>query len=240
MQMTQIPQRRLILFTHPLRKPRIIQPLISRRLRHILEHSQPIPNRLLPVRRHLPPLWQHIIPHVLALLRRHPVPHLRAIPQHLLLRRRQALQPLFVLQNPLPVRRRHILPAILHVRLSRSRRPIQVRFRVCTRPRDGLRSAAIRSRRPIVPRILSRHPVCARFRALPMPLRRIHLRCHRQHQHRRKRKPKHKRRRKPSAQAQPAPPLTEFAHRAHRKNLACPGNRKPYISVFESGCCCCC
>jgi hypothetical protein len=235
MQVTQIPQRRLILVTHPLRKPRIIQPLIPRRLRHVLQHPQPIANRLLPVRRHLAPLRQHIVPHVIALLRRHPIPHLRAIPQHLLLRWRHALQPLFVLQSPLPVRRRHIPPAILSIRRL-IRRPIRIRLSISARPRDSLRAAGTGIRRPIRMRVLPRS-LRACFRPLPMTLRRIHLRRHRQHQHRRQSQSKPKPGHKPPAKAQPAPPLTEFAHLTHRKNSRLPAYRQRYISVFESGCC---
>ena len=94
MQVAQIPQRRPIFLAHPARKIRIIQPLIPRRLRHILQHAQSLPNRLLPIGRHLPPLRQHIVPNVIALLRCQPAP-LLARRQFLLLRRRQMPQSLF-------------------------------------------------------------------------------------------------------------------------------------------------
>jgi hypothetical protein len=224
MQMTQIPQRRPILITHPLRKPRITQPLIPRRFRHILQHPQPRSNRLLPVRRHLTPLWQHIVFHVIPLLRRHPVPHLRTITQHLLLRRRHLPQPILVLQNPLPVRRRHIPPPILSIRRLLCRRTIRIRIyiriyiriHVRLRTRNRLHSAArtIRAvsgiRRSIVVRILPRRCLWGGLRSVRPMLRRNHRSRQRQHQHRRERSRPNK--------AQPAPPLTEFAHQVHRKN----------------------
>ncbi len=212
MQMAQVPQRRPILFTHALSKPRIIQPLIPRRLRHVLQHAQPVTDRLLSVRRHLTPLRQHIILHVIALLRRHPTPHLRSIAQHLLLRRRHALQTLLVLQSALTVRRRHIPPTVLGILLQRTR-PIRICLNI--RPRNRLRSAIPSIWRPVIMRILPRRRLpAARSRSGGPMLRRQHGRRQRQHQCRRERK-------RP-AQAQPAPPLTEFAHPTHRKNLAYP------------------
>src|SRR5580698_7268299 len=63
MQMTQIPQRRLIFVAHS-----------ARGLRHILQYAQSLPNRLPPILRHLLPLRQHIIPNMTLLLRRQPAP----------------------------------------------------------------------------------------------------------------------------------------------------------------------
>jgi hypothetical protein len=123
MQMAQIAQRALIFFAHPARKVRIIQPLIPRRLRHILQHPQPLLNRLAALRRHLLPFRQHIVAHVIALLRRHLLPHLRALLQLFLLHRRQIPQPLLVLRKSLPFQRRHTAEAIPRVR---RRRPIQI------------------------------------------------------------------------------------------------------------------
>ena len=56
MHVAQIPECGLILFTHPPGKIRIIQPLIFRRLGHVLQHLQLLSNRLPPLRRHLLPL----------------------------------------------------------------------------------------------------------------------------------------------------------------------------------------
>jgi len=116
MQVAQIPQRGSIIFTHPARKIRIIQPLISRRFRHILQHAQPLLNRLLAVRRHLFPFGQHVIPDMVPLVRRHPSPDLRALAKLLLLSRRQPPQSLFILREPLLFLRRHIPQTFLHVR----------------------------------------------------------------------------------------------------------------------------
>jgi hypothetical protein len=97
MQMAQIAQRRTIFLAHAARKVRVIQPLIPRAFRHILQQPQSLLHRLTPVRRHLSPSRQHVILDMLALLRSHSLPDLRAIAQNLALRRRQPLQSLFVL-----------------------------------------------------------------------------------------------------------------------------------------------
>jgi hypothetical protein len=123
MQMAQIAQRALIFFAHPARKVRIVQPLIASGLRHILQHPQPLLNRLPALRWHLLPFRQHIVAHVIALLRRHLLPHLRALLQLFLLHRRQIPQPLLVLRKSLPLQRRHTAEAIPRIR---RRRPIQI------------------------------------------------------------------------------------------------------------------
>jgi hypothetical protein len=123
MQMAQIAQSALIFFAHPARKVWIVQPLIARRLRHILQHPQSLLNRLAALRWHLLPFRQHIIAHVIALLRRHPLPDLRALLQLFLLHWRQIPQPLLVLRKPLPFQRRHTAEAIPRIR---RRRPIQI------------------------------------------------------------------------------------------------------------------
>ena len=99
MHVAQFMQHGLVFFTHAARKIRIIQMLISRRLRHILQHAQPLPNRSLAVRGQLLPFRQHIIADVFALFRRHLLPDLRPIAQLLLLLRRQLIEtPLILLQ----------------------------------------------------------------------------------------------------------------------------------------------
>jgi hypothetical protein len=213
MQVAQVPKRRPILVAHALRKPRIAQPLIPRRLRHILQHAQSIADRLLPIGRHLPPLWQHIVPHMVALLRRHTIPNLRAIAQHLLLCWRHPPQPVLILQNPLPIRRRHILPPLLRIR-RRRRKTIPVRLNIRFRTRNRLGSAVPRIWRAIVTRVLPRRRLRAGLGSGRPVLCRNHRSRHRQHRHRCERK-------RP-AQAQPAPPLTEFAHHAHRRNSRLP------------------
>ena len=75
--------------------------LIARRLRHILQHRQPVLNRPLPVRRHLLPPGEHIIPDVRLLLRSHALPHFRAPPHVVLLLRRQLFEASLILLQPL-------------------------------------------------------------------------------------------------------------------------------------------
>ncbi len=99
MQVAQVTQRGFIFLAHAPREIRIIQMLIARRLRHILQHAQSLLDRPLAVWRHLLPLWQDTSLDVLALFRRQPVPHLRALLQFLSLRRRQSLQTPVVLQD---------------------------------------------------------------------------------------------------------------------------------------------
>ena len=91
MQMTQVTQRGPILFAHAPGKLRIIQSLIARGLRHVLKPAQTLLNRLPAVRRHLSPLWQHVILDVVALRLCHLVPDLPTLPQFLTLCWRKVL-----------------------------------------------------------------------------------------------------------------------------------------------------
>src|SRR6266849_9870390 len=106
MQVAQIPQRRSIVIAHPAREVRIVQPLVARRFRHILQHAQSLLNRLPALRRHLPPSGQHIIAHVVALRRRHLLPDLRSLAQLLLLLWRKLLESSFILLKSPPFFRR--------------------------------------------------------------------------------------------------------------------------------------
>src|SRR6266850_8384843 len=102
MQVAQISQRRSIVVAHPAREVRIVQPLVARRFRHILQHAQPLLNRLPALRRHLPPSRQHIIAHIVLLLRRHLLPDLRPLPKLLLLLWRKLPESsLILLESPL-------------------------------------------------------------------------------------------------------------------------------------------
>jgi hypothetical protein len=140
MQMAQVPQRRLIFIAHSARELRIIQPLIARGLRHILQYAQSLPNRLPPILGHLLPLGQHIIPNVTLLLRTQAIPPLGAISQFLLLRRRKIPVLVVVLENLLPVLRRQIAEFSLRLwRHIRGRRPIRIVVRIRARARHGVR-----------------------------------------------------------------------------------------------------
>src|SRR5580704_1404241 len=210
-QVAQIPQRRPIFLAHPARKIRIVQPLVPRILRHILQHTQSLPDRLLAIRRHLSPTRQHIRPDVLALLRCHPVPHLRAIPQHLLLSRRQTPQTLLVLQHSLPLLRSHVPPALLHIRrCRRASRSILISVVV----RNILRIARVR--RTIVPRVVMPSvPGRCRMRRRRRWLRRTVLRRRSRQRHR-------------HGQPEPTPPSTEFAPAFHNKKFATPTSECSY------------
>jgi hypothetical protein len=184
MQMAQISQRGAVLVAHPARKIRVIQPLIPRGFRHILQHSQPLLNRLPAFRGHLPPLRQNIIGDVRALLRRHPSPHLRAIAKHLLLSWRKTPEALLILEHPLLFLRRHIPPALLHVgRRCRYPSPVSILIRMRSIPIPALvilcgsvvasfsLPVARRTRRTVLGHTLrrsTRHRQCQR-RAEPQP-----------------------------------------------------------------------
>jgi hypothetical protein len=97
--MAQIAQRCPVFIAHASGEIRIVQPLISRGLRHILQHAQPLLNRVPAVRRQLLPSRQHIVSHVSTLLWRHAIPYPRAIAHILLLARAKPVKSLFVLNH---------------------------------------------------------------------------------------------------------------------------------------------
>jgi hypothetical protein len=99
--MAQIPQHLLVFFAHAARKVWIVQMLIARRLRHILQHPEPVLDRPLPVRRQLLPPGEHIILDVRLLLRSHALPHFGAPPHVVPLLRRQLLEASLILLQPL-------------------------------------------------------------------------------------------------------------------------------------------
>jgi len=65
----QIPQHAFILFAHATRKIRVVQMLVAGRLRHVLQHSQPLLNRALAIRRHLTPFRRQVVLDVIPLSR---------------------------------------------------------------------------------------------------------------------------------------------------------------------------
>src|SRR5271154_120367 len=172
MQMAQVPQRLFIFVTHTPGKVRIVQPLVPRGLRHVLQHAQPPLNRLLALRRHLSPLRQYIVLDVLALLRRqmpprlffrplirpllraHAVPLLKLPANVVLLLRRQILERPAVPQHALALLRRNI-PHAVHPRPRRShsqllpRRQVPVRIPATPRFRVALRFVRWRIRWPV-------------------------------------------------------------------------------------------
>lgn len=108
MQVAQIAERAPVFFTHAPGEIRIVQVLVPRRLRHILQYRQPVLYRPLPVWRHLFPPWQNIISDVRLLLWRHLLPHASALAHLLLLLRWQLPETPLVLPQPLSFVRRQI------------------------------------------------------------------------------------------------------------------------------------
>ena len=88
-QMAQIAQRSAVFWAHTASKVGVVQMLVARELRHILENAQTLLDGLLSLWRQIAPGWQHFIFNVIALLRRHLLPHPLAVAHILLLLRRQ-------------------------------------------------------------------------------------------------------------------------------------------------------
>lgn len=118
MQVAQISQRRPILVAHSFGELRIIQPLIPRELRHVLQNAESLPNRLPPIRRHLSPLWKHVVPDVALLYRRKPVPGCNPPLQFLSLRRRHSAEPIVIIEDSLLFLRAQIAEFPLCLRWS--------------------------------------------------------------------------------------------------------------------------
>ncbi len=130
MQMTQIMQSLPVLIAHSPREIRIAQPPVSRRLRHILQHTQLLLNHLLPLPRNLPPSRQNVVLHVAPLFRRHSppgiffrakvrallrvqvVPLIKLLPNPALLFRRQILERTAALQHAITLLRIQITHAV--------------------------------------------------------------------------------------------------------------------------------
>ena len=99
MHVAQIAQSRLILVAHPLGELRIIQPFIPRELRHVLQDTQSLLNRLAPVLRHLSPLRPDIVPNVILLRRREVIPNTNPLLQLLPLRRSHPVEAVVILDD---------------------------------------------------------------------------------------------------------------------------------------------
>jgi hypothetical protein len=147
MQMAQIVQRGLVFFAHPAREVRITQPLIARIFWHVLQHAQPLPDGLSAIRRHLPPFRCDLVPNVILLLRRQPIPVFNARLEFLALCGRKVLHPPIVFNNPLFFLRAQLVE--LSRRRVRRRWPIPI-----VRLRCRSRAIHVRVRRTIPARIL--------------------------------------------------------------------------------------
>jgi hypothetical protein len=96
--MAQVPKRGLVILAHPPREIRIIQVLVPRGLRHVLQHAQALLDGALAIWRHLLPPGQDIIADVLPLFRSQLTPHLSALLQFLPLSGWQLIEFLLILQ----------------------------------------------------------------------------------------------------------------------------------------------
>ncbi len=172
MHVAQIAQRRLILVAHSLGELRIIQPFVPRELRHVLQDSQPLPNRLPPFHGHLPPLGHNVVPDMIFLCWSQPVPCRNPPLQFLPLRRSHSVEPVVILENPLLLLRTQIAESPRRWRGVRRRRPVRILVRAL--PGALPVSAAFRIFRTLVlpPLLLSRS------RRSPLLLARFSVRLH--------------------------------------------------------------
>src|SRR6476660_6513707 len=161
MQVAQIPQRRPVVIAHPTRKVRLVQPLVTRRFRHILQHAQPLLNRLPAFRRHLLPSRQHFVAHVVALRRGHLLPDSRPLAKLLLLLWRKLPESSLVLLESPPFFRR------VFTRTTRIRRTVPIEIRPLHRlPAAIWRAIPSAARVPVSPRSVSRGGIARRI-AIP-------------------------------------------------------------------------
>ena len=86
--------------------------LVACKLRHVLENAQPLLDSFLSLWRQVAPVRQHFIFNVIALLRRHLLPHPLAVAHVLLLLRRQLPKALLILKHPLSLFRAEALLVI--------------------------------------------------------------------------------------------------------------------------------
>ena len=89
MKVAKIAQHGAVFGAHTARKVRVVQMLVARELRHILENTQTLLNGFLSLRRQSAPIRQHFIFNVITLLLRHLLPNALAVAHVLLLLRRQ-------------------------------------------------------------------------------------------------------------------------------------------------------
>lgn len=177
-QVAQVAERGSVLVIHAAGEVRVVEALIAREFRHVLQHAQALLNSLPAVLRKLLPLGHHVIADVLALLgshalpdliaftkilallRGHAVPVLKTLANLGLLLRRQVVETLVVLEEALAVLRGHLAEAIHHgMQVVRWTIAAEAAVRVL-----GLQVAPVTSawHRPPVILIWSRSPVARR------------------------------------------------------------------------------
>src|SRR6266699_7310672 len=150
MQVAQIAQHGLIFIAHATREIRIIQMLVARRLRHILQHAQTLLNRPPPAIREFLPLRRQIIPNVILLFRRQFLPLVSAPIQFLSLPRGEVPLLVIVLDDLSLFLRTQVSIFSLGRWRVRRRRPV----RIGIWPRHHLGSICVRIRRAVRSRIL--------------------------------------------------------------------------------------
>src|SRR5919109_216825 len=94
---TEVAQHGFVFFAHAACEIWIAQMLVARRLRHVLQHAQALPDGSLPVGRHLLPLRKHFILDVTLLLWRELPPGASVVSNLLLFLGRQPIEPFVVL-----------------------------------------------------------------------------------------------------------------------------------------------
>jgi hypothetical protein len=102
-QMAQIAQRSAVFCAHTAGKVGVVQMLIARELRHVLEYAEALLDGFFSLWRQSAPVRQYIILNVIALLRRHLLPNTLTVPHVLLLLRRQLPEASLILEHPLSI-----------------------------------------------------------------------------------------------------------------------------------------
>src|SRR5438477_4497711 len=125
-QVAQITQHGLVFFAHAPREIRVVQVLVPRRFRHILQHTQPLLNRPLPVRRKLLPLRRQIIPNVIFLFRRQPAKYFLALFDFLSVSRRKVPLLVIVLDDLSLFLRTQLVKFLLWRRSVSRWRPVRI------------------------------------------------------------------------------------------------------------------
>lgn len=128
MHVAQVAKHGLVFLAHTPCEVRVIQMLIPRRLRHVLQDVQAALDRVPTRRRQLFPCRKHVVADVALLLRRQLGPNAQALPHFLLLLRRKLSEASFVLLQFLPLFGREIARAI-----ARIRRPVRIEIRLSRR-----------------------------------------------------------------------------------------------------------
>jgi hypothetical protein len=116
-QMAQIAQCSAVFRAHAPSKIRVPQMFIARELRHVLENAQALLDGFLSLWRQIAPGRQHFIFNVIALLRRHLLPHTLTVAHVLLLLWGQLPKASLILEHPLLIFGAEALLLIVSIRI---------------------------------------------------------------------------------------------------------------------------